>query len=138
MVVVAVVPEEEQLLTSHFLRRYMRRKPRVITLDLPSETESGDGDAEDSDETENEDSEGQGEGHGKELRLALQKDPMADVKSRGEKCSDGNLRLKFNSDDNVIMSSSFSSLPPPIHHPVPSTSIHSHFFFSTSLSYPFI
>lgn len=59
----------------------MRRKPRVITLDLPSETESVDGDAEDSDETEREDS----EGHGKELRPTLQKDPVTTVQSRGEK-----------------------------------------------------
>nr|WOX60328.1 NADPH oxidase [Eriocheir sinensis] len=54
--------------------KYMRRKPRVITLDLPSETESIDEDTEDSEEMER-DSEGQYEKHSKDLQLTKQ-DPM--------------------------------------------------------------
>lgn len=59
----------------------MRRKPRVITLDLPSETESIDEDTEDSEEMER-DSEGQYEKHSKDLQLTKQ-DPMT-MKTRGD------------------------------------------------------
>ncbi|KAK8386529.1 hypothetical protein O3P69_010870 [Scylla paramamosain] len=62
--------------------KYMRRKPRIITLDLPSESDSGDDGGDDSEERGGEEEEAQHGEVGKDLRLTIKEDTVPAVKSQ--------------------------------------------------------
>lgn len=66
--------------------KYMRRKPRVITVDLPSDSDSWDVGGEDSEEREGEEEEEEEEQQqgkvGKDLRLTIKEDSVSVVKSQ--------------------------------------------------------